>query len=64
MRMAPTRTISLTSSSVAASPFDEYSSGNTYALDAQVKVSFESNGTTARTPVVEYKSLANSNVGN
>ena len=64
MRMAPTRTISLTSTSVAASPFDEYSSGTTYALDAQVKVSFESNGTTARTPVVEYKSLANSNVGN
>ena len=64
MRIAPTRTISLTSTSVAASSLSEYVAGTTYALDEPVKVSFESDGTTARAPVVEYKSLADGNVGN
>jgi hypothetical protein len=64
MRVAPKKTISLTSSSVAASTESEYAAGTTYATDDVVKVSFESDGLTAQTPVVEYKSLADSNTGN
>jgi len=49
---------------VAGSEHDEYVAGTTYAAGNQVKVSFESDGTTPRFPVIEYESLAGSNTGN
>lgn len=64
MKVAPTKTITLISSSVSSSSKDEYAAGTTYATDAEVKVSFESDGTTPLFPVVEYKSLADANTGN
>jgi hypothetical protein len=51
-------------SNVTGSAHAEYVAGTTYAAEAKVKVSFESNGTTPRFPVIEYESLAGSNVGN
>lgn len=56
--------ISLTSSTVTASLLSEYSSATTYSLDQEVKVSYESDETTPKTPVVEYISLDNSNLDN
>jgi hypothetical protein len=56
--------ITLVSSTVTGSTYAEYASGTTYATGNKVKVSYESNGTTPRFPVVEYESLADSNVGN
>lgn len=60
MRVASTKTISLISSSVTASALDEfdYTGSTTYNTDDEVRVSFESDGTTALTPVVEYTALA------
>jgi hypothetical protein len=56
--------ITLVSTDVAGSTYAEYASGTTYALGDKKKVSFESNGTTPRFPVVEYESLAGGNTGN
>jgi hypothetical protein len=56
--------ITLDSSSIAGSTYDEYVSGTTYATDDNVKVSFESDEVTAKTPVEEYVSLADANTGN
>jgi len=64
MKVAPTKIITLISSSVNASAKDEYVAGTTYVTDNEVKVSFESDGTTPRFPVVEYESIDDGNVGN
>lgn len=64
MRVAPIKTISLISSSVTSSAYDEYDPETPYYTDDTVKVSFESDEVTPRTPVVEYESLADSNTGN
>jgi hypothetical protein len=68
MQIAKLRNIAdnalLESSTIPESTLSEYSSSTTYALDDQVKVSFESDGTTPRYPVEEYTSLVASNVGN
>lgn len=63
MKLHTIRDLTLVSSTVAGSSYNEYAAATTYALGNTVKVSFESNGTTARFPVVEYESLAGSNVG-
>jgi len=47
--------ISLTSTTVSASALDEYASGTSYTSGDQVKVSFESDGTTPMFPVREYQ---------
>lgn len=54
----------LESSTVAASTLAEYDSTTSYSTGDQVKVSFESDGTTPRYPVEEYESLADTNSGN
>jgi hypothetical protein len=54
----------LLSSNIAASSEDEYDDSTTYATDNLVKVSYASDGTTARRPVEIYKSLSDSNTGN
>lgn len=64
MKVAPTKLITLISSSVTVSSKNEYVAGTTYVTNNEVKVSFESDGTTPKFPVVEYKSLADGNVGN
>ena len=64
MKLVKLIDIDLIESSVAASSYDEYASGTTYATDDNVKVSFESDGSTPRTPVEEYVSLADANTGN
>jgi len=64
MKAAKKIDIILESSTVAASTEDEYASGTTYVTDDKVKVSFESDGITALTPVVEYESLEDANTGN
>jgi len=51
-------------SSVAESTENEYDSGTSYSTGAVVKVSYESDGTTPRRPIVEYESLEDSNSGN
>jgi len=56
--------ITLVSSNVAGSTYDEYASGTTYATGNNVKVSFESDGVTPIFPVLEYESLADANQGN
>jgi len=52
------------SSNVAASSESEYDDSTTYSDGEKVKVSFETDGITARRPVEIYESLTNSNVGN
>ena len=68
MRIAKLKSIAdnalLESSTAPVSSLDEYASGTTYAADDQVKVSYESDGTTPRFPVEEYTSLADSNADN
>lgn len=64
MKLHKLETISLSSSSVAGSTYNEYASGTTYSIGNNVKVSFEDDGTTPRFPVVEYVSLSGSNTGN
>lgn len=64
MKIVSLADITLDSSDVAASSYNEYASGTTYADGDNVKVSFESDGTTPRTPVEEYESLTGSNTGN
>lgn len=64
MRVAETKDVVLTSSTVAGSTESEYSSGSTYNSGNKVKVSFDSDGVTARTPVHEYESLTDTNTGN
>jgi len=49
--------INLASSNVTASALSEYNSGTAYTAGQQVKVSFESDGTTPRTPVYEYEAV-------
>jgi len=56
--------ITLTSSTVSGSTYNEYAGATTYAVGNTVKVSFESDGTTPLFPVKEYQSLAGSNTGN
>lgn len=55
---------SLVSSNVTGSTYSEFNAATSYSAGNKVKVSFESNGTTARFPVEEYESLTGSNVGN
>jgi hypothetical protein len=59
MKVASKIDITLESSSVTASAKDEfdYTGSTTYNTGDEVKVSFEDDGTTARTPVVEYEAL-------
>jgi hypothetical protein len=64
MRIIKLKDITVVSSTADASTYDEYSSVATYDAEDYVKVSFESDGSTPRTPVVEYQSLAGSNTGN
>jgi hypothetical protein len=64
MQVSILKDTELNSSNVAASTEAEYASGTSYASGATVKVSFESDGTTPRTPVEEYESLEASNQGN
>jgi hypothetical protein len=60
MRVARQAPITLESSSVAASTLDEfdYTGSTTYNTGDEVKVSYESNGTTEKTPVIEYEAIA------
>ena len=51
-------------SNVTGSAYNEYSSVASYDTGNNVKVSFESNGTTPRFPVKEYESLSDANSGN
>lgn len=68
MRIAKLKSIAnndlLKSSTVSASALAEYASGTTYTTGDQVKVSYQSDGTTLRYPVEEYTSLADNNAGN
>jgi len=57
-------TIDLASSNVATSSESEFNISTTYAATNIVKVSFESDGTTPKTPVYEYQSVTSSNTGN
>ncbi len=52
------------SSTVAASSLSEYDSGTTYSTGDQVKVSYESDGSTPHRPIEEYESAVDSNTGN
>ena len=64
MEIVKPKPIELLYSNIPADTHDEYDNTATYSLDDIVKVSYESDGTTARTPVELYKSLQDSNVGN
>jgi len=64
MKIHKLRDLALVSSNVAGSAYSEYAAGTTYATGNNVKVSFESDGTTPVFPVKEYQSLADSNTGN
>lgn len=64
MRVIIPAELTLVSSDVAASALAEYASGTSYAAGDQVVVSFESDGTTALTPVRIYESASASNLGN
>lgn len=64
MRIAKLNDISLTSSSVNPSTYSEYAGGSVYAAGDNVRVSFESDGTTPVYPAEEYISLADGNTGN
>jgi hypothetical protein len=54
-RIVIPQTLTLNSSNVAASGLSEYASGTSYTAGQQIKVSFESDGTTPRWPVREYE---------
>lgn len=56
--------IDLESSTVSESAYNEYDDTHAYIIDDIIYVSFESNGTTDRTPHEIYKSLADANTGN
>lgn len=64
MQVATIKEITLESTSVTGSTYDEYSSNTSYSADDTVKVSFASDGVTALFPVVEYVSLDNANLDN
>jgi len=64
MRIGKLEKIKLTSSTVAGSTYNEYAAGTTYAAGDNVKVSFEADGITPRTPVEEYTAIDSSNTGN
>lgn len=64
MRIAKLKKITLLSSNVPASLYNEYSSGIPYSKTDKVKVSYEADGTTPRWPVEEYESNVDSNSGN
>ena len=65
MKLVKLIDITLLESSVTASAYDEYDDTKTYDDTTDyVKVSFASDGITARTPVEEYLSLANANLDN
>jgi len=51
------------SSTIPASSESEYNSSTSYSTGAIVKVSYESDGSTPRCPIILYESLADSNVG-
>lgn len=57
MRIGQLEDITLVSSDVAGSTYDEYVAGTTYSATDNVKVSFESDGTTPLTPVNEYTAI-------
>ena len=57
------QTIAASDFNVTASALSEYNSATAYTTGNQVKVSFESDGTTPRTPVYEYEA-AGSTTGN
>ena len=64
MRVFVQKQISLVSTDVTASTYTEYASGTTYGVGTNVKVSYESDGTTPLSSVLEFKSSAASNTGN
>jgi hypothetical protein len=63
MRIIIPGTVSLTSSTVTGSTYDEWVVGTSYDTGDKVKVSFEDDGITAKFPVVEYECLADATVG-
>lgn len=64
MNIVPPKILTLLSTNVPDTTHAEWSSVTTYALDDNVKVSLESDGTTERTPHKIYQSLVASNQGN
>lgn len=64
MRVIELSDVTLISSNVAISTYAEYDPATTYSVGENVRVSFESDGVTPRTPVEEYTSLAGSNTDN
>jgi hypothetical protein len=64
MRIIKLGDISLLASNVAGSTYDAYDDEDTYGIGDKVAVSYDSDGTTPRFPVIEYESLADANTGN
>jgi len=64
MKIFALNDITLTSSTVAGSAYDEYDDEETYVIGNNVKVSLASDGVTAVFPVKEYMSLADANTDN
>lgn len=57
MKIYKLRDLTLVSSNVAGSTYDEYDPATAYAIGNNVKVSFESDGVTPIFPVLEFESL-------
>ena len=57
MKLTVPIALTLDSTNVAASAYSEWLVGTTYSIGNNVKVSFESDGTTPRTPHKEYEAL-------
>lgn len=58
--MLTPQTLTVLANNVAASGLNEYAPATGYTTGQQVKVSFESDGTTPRSPVREYQALGSS----
>jgi hypothetical protein len=57
MRMTPPITLTLDATNVTASTYNEWLTGTTYSIGDNVKVTFESDGTTPRVPHYEFEAL-------
>lgn len=64
MRLVILQDVSLVSSSVAGSEYDEYDDSHSYSTGDYIKLSYEDDGATPRFPVMEYQSLADANQDN
>ena len=66
MKLHTLETLALTSSNVTGSTYDEWVDDNStgYSIGDNVKVSFLADGVTAKFPVLEYTSLADTNLDN